>query len=163
MIIQLYDDDLLNGDGLREVVFLQGCPHHCKGCFNPETWPQKEETRETREKTLEFMIRLTEKLGKDYIDGVTISGGEPLVNYNVDETQRIAELAKEMGKTVWVYSGYYWNEIKDLPVMKYIDVLCEGPFKEQLKSPDLPWVGSLNQRVIDVQKSLKMNAICLKQ
>ena len=83
MIIHIYDDDLLNGDGIREVVFLQGCHHHCKGCFNQETWEFKKPTPESELKDSEYLKHLDDKLSQDYIDGVTISGGDPLAPENL--------------------------------------------------------------------------------
>jgi anaerobic ribonucleoside-triphosphate reductase activating protein len=160
MIVQVYDDDLLNGVGIREVVFLQGCPHHCKGCFNPETWEFKKETEESRKKDLYYIEHLKNKLSKSYISGLTISGGDPFANIN--ELEELIELAKSCNKNIWVYTGFTYEYLfKKYPdILKSIDVLCDGPFIEYLKSPDKPWVGSSNQRVIDVQKSLKLGSIC---
>lgn len=157
MIVQVYDNDLLNGLGIREVVFLQGCHHHCKGCFNPETWEFKKETPEAINKSEEFKHKVINKLKEPYIDGITISGGDPLASENLEETESLCTIAKALHKTVWIYTGYKWESVKDLFIMKLIDVICDGPFIESLKSPDKPWVGSSNQRVIDVQKSLKEN------
>ncbi len=159
MIIQVYDDDLLNGTGIREVVFLQGCPHHCKGCFSPETWEFKNETPETISKTEEFKRRIVAKLKEPYIEGITLTGGDPLAPENLKETEDLCTTAKALHKTVWIYTGYTWEDVKNLFVMKLTDVLCEGPFVESLKSPEKPWVGSSNQRVIDVQKSLENSTI----
>lgn len=161
MIIQLYDDDMLNGEGIREVVFLQGCPHHCKGCFSPETWGFKEDTEETREKTIAFRQRLVHKLQQPYISGITITGGDPLDSSNVVEALELAKIAKKYGKNVWIYTGFDWDEIKDYYIMEFTDVVCDRPFIESLKSPTKPWVGSQNQRVIDVKKSLKQDDIVL--
>ncbi len=156
MIIQVYDDDLINGTGVREVVFLQGCHHHCKGCFSPETWEFKKETPETLAKSSKFKTRVLKKLRESYIDGITITGGDPLAPENLKETEELCTMAKAYNKTVWVYSGYTWDKVKDLFIMNLIDVLCEGPFIESLKSPDKPWVGSSNQRVLDVKASLNL-------
>lgn len=151
MIIQVYDDDLLNGEGVREVAFLQGCPHHCKGCFSPETWEFKKDTEETLAKTAKFKKQLAEKLSQPYISGLTITGGDPLAPLNIAETTELCNLAKSKGKNVWVYTGYTWDYIKELPIINLIDVVCEGPFAESLKSPDKPWVGSSNQNVIKIK------------
>lgn len=148
MIIHIYDDDLLNGEGIREVVFLQGCPHHCKGCFSPETWEFKQETPESIAKDKEYIQHLSEKLSKDYISGLTITGGDPLAPQNRKQTEELCKLAKSFNKDVWVYTGYTYEDIKDLEILNLIDVLCEGPFIESLKSPEKPWVGSSNQNVI---------------
>ena len=151
MIIQVYDDDLLNGEGVREVVFLQGCPHHCKGCFSPETWEFKKDTEETLVKTAKFKKQLAEKLSQPYISGLTITGGDPLAPLNIEETTELCNLAKSKGKNVWVYTGYTWDYVKELPIINLIDVVCEGSFIESLKSPDKPWVGSSNQNVIKIK------------
>lgn len=151
MIIQVYDDDLLNGEGVREVAFLQGCPHHCKGCFSPETWEFKKDTEETLAKTAQFKKQLAEKLSQPYISGLTITGGDPLAPLNIEETTELCNLAKSKGKNVWVYTGYTWDYIKELLIINLIDVVCEGPFIESLKSPDKPWVGSSNQNVIKIK------------
>ena len=164
MIIHIYDDDLLNGDGIREVVFLQGCHHHCKGCFNQETWEFKKPTPESELKDSEYLKHLDDKLSQDYIDGVTISGGDPLAPENLYLIRIIIDIAKRHEKTIWIYSGYTYEHLSMVAydILKDIDVLCDGKFVEELKSPNKPWVGSSNQRVIDVQKSLKSGTILLK-
>lgn len=163
MIIQVYDEDLLNGAGLREVAFFQGCPHHCKNCFNSETWEFKKDTPESIDKSARFIIQIKNKLKEPYIDGITLSGGDPLAPQNLKEALFLATTAKSYGKTVWAYTGYTWEYLikssEHQAILKYIDVLCEGPFIEKLKSPDKPWVGSSNQRVINVIESLKNNKI----
>lgn len=164
MIIHIYDDDLLNGDGIREVVFLQGCHHHCKGCFNSETWEFKVPSFDDELKDAEKLIHLENKLKEDYIAGVTISGGDPLAPENVKQTSLIVDLAKKYNKTVWIYTGYLYEDLinKYYILLSNVDVLCDGPFIEELKSPEKPWVGSSNQRVIDVQKSIKQGTVVLK-
>lgn len=171
MIIQVYDDDLLNGEGIREVVYLQGCPHHCKGCFNPETWEFKPETPETEARTKQFIDHIIEKLKDPYITGITITGGDPFGNHeNAVQTMKLAGLAKRFNKDVWIYTGSTYEELmNDIKsghrIIKHVldntDVLCDGRFVEKLKSPNKPWVGSENQRVIDVQKTLKANKVIL--
>lgn len=148
-------DDMLNGDGLRTVLWLAGCEHHCKNCQNPITWDicggllfddsAKEE--------------LFTELNHDYISGITFSGGDPLHTKNREEVGRLIEEIHEKfpDKTIWVYSGYLWNDVKDLPFMKYVDVLVDGPFIEDLKDVNLHWKGSYNQHVIDVKKTLNDN------
>lgn len=163
MVIQVYDDDMLNGKGLREVVFFQGCSHRCPGCFNPETWEFKGETKESIKIKNEFFKRVSNKLDKDYIDGITLTGGDPLEPKNVNQALEFIMLAKSKNKTVWVYTGYLYEQIKDMypGLITLIDVLCDGPFIQSLKSPEKPWVGSSNQRVIDVQESLRQNKVVL--
>ena len=139
-------DDMLNGDGLRVVLWVAGCTHHCKNCQNPETWdinsgiPFDKEAKE----------EIFDELKKPYISGITFSGGDPL---HPKHRKQVLELAKEIKekfptKTVWCYTGFLYEEVKDIENLKYIDVLVDGEFKEELKDVNLPWVGSSNQRII---------------
>lgn len=154
-------DDMLNGDGLRTVLWVAGCSHGCKNCQNPITWdicggiPFDEAAKE----------ELFAELEKDYISGITFSGGDPLHVKNRDEVGAlIREIHKKFpGKTIWVYTGYLWDEVRDLPYMKYVDVLVDGKFVEALKDTTLHWKGSSNQKVIDVKKSLKTGKIVLHE
>lgn len=152
-------EDMLNGEGLRSVLWLAGCTHHCKNCQNPITWdinggiPFDEAARQ----------ELFKSLDKDYISGITFSGGDPLHPQNRKEVFELAKEVKEKfpTKTVWLYSGFSWEEFKNEPGVKYLDVVADGEFVEELKDVRLPWVGSSNQRVIDVQKTLKNGEVCL--
>lgn len=145
-------DDMLNGDGLRTVLWLAGCSHACPGCHNPVTWDENggllfdDEARQ----------ELFSHLGKDYTAGITYSGGDPLFPATRDDLTRLAALVREKfpDKTQWLYTGYLWEEVRDLPVMNYIDVLVDGRFIIDLKDEQIYWRGSSNQRVIDVKKSL---------
>ena len=152
-------DDMLNGDGLRTVLWVAGCSHGCKNCHNPITWdicggiPFDEAAKK----------ELFEALEPDYISGITFSGGDPLHMQNRGE---VGELIKEVrekypNKTIWVYTGYTWDDVKDLPYLQYADVLVDGPFVEALKDVTLHWKGSANQRVIDVKKTLEKGEIVL--
>ena len=152
-------EDMHNGEGLRSVLWLAGCTHHCKNCQNPITWdinggiPFDEAAKQ----------ELFESLDKDYISGITFSGGAPLPPQNRKEVFELAKEVKEKfpTKTVWLYSGFSWEEFKNEPGVKYLDVVADGEFVEELKDVRLPWVGSSNQRVIDVQKTLKNGEVCL--
>ncbi len=152
-------DDMLNGDGLRTVLWVAGCNHHCEGCHNPITWdingglPFDEEAEN----------ELFEKLKPDYISGITFSGGDPLHPKNRDEITRLAKKAREMfpKKTVWLYTGYSFDEIKELEIMRYLDVLVDGEFKKELLDEKLHWKGSANQRVIEVPETLQVGRIVL--
>lgn len=152
-------DDMLNGAGLRTVLWVAGCSHCCKGCHNPVTWDPNggllfdEEAKE----------ELYEKLNKDYIAGITFSGGDPLY---IGNRQEITELARDIKvnfsqKNIWMYTGFEWESIKHLPVMQYVDVLVDGEYDENRKDTQLYWRGSANQRVIDVQAALKSDKIVL--
>lgn len=154
-------DDMLNGDGLRTVLWVAGCSHGCKNCQNPITWdicggiPFDEAAKE----------ELFAELEKDYISGITFSGGDPLHVKNRGEVGGlIYEIHKKFpDKTIWVYTGYLWDEVRDLPYMKYVDVLVDGKFVEALKDTTLHWKGSSNQNVIDVKKSLKTGKMVLHE
>lgn len=152
-------DDMLNGDGLRTVLWVAGCSHHCKGCQNPITWDENgglpfDEAAENE---------LFEKLSKPYISGITFSGGDPLFEGNRAEVRRLVKrCASEFpGKTIWLYTGYIWEDIFDLPFLKYVDVLVDGRFEQALFDKKLHWKGSSNQRVIDVKKSLAEDKVIL--
>ena len=152
-------DDMLNGDGLRTVLWVAGFSHGCKNCQNPITWdicggiPFDEAAKK----------ELFEALEPDYISGITFSGGDPLHMQNREEIgQLICEVRERFPhKTIWVYSGYTWEEVKDLPYLKLADVLVDGRFEEELKDVTLHWKGSANQRVIDIQKTLESGEIVL--
>ena len=152
-------DDMLNGDGLRTVLWVAGCNHHCEGCQNPITWdinggiPFDEEAEN----------ELFQKLAPDYISGLTFSGGDPLHPQNRAEITRLAKKSRELfpKKDIWVYTGYSFDEIKDLEIMQFIDVLVDGEFKIELLDEKLHWKGSANQRVIEVPETLKVGRIVL--
>lgn len=152
-------DDMLNGDGLRVVLWVAGCEHCCPGCQNPVTWDING--------GLEFdenaKREIFDELEKDYVSGITLSGGDPLHTMNRED---IGELINEISdrfpsKTIWLYSGYEWHDVKDLPFMRRIDIMVDGPFVEKLKDNSIPWRGSSNQKVIDVKKSLEISKLVL--
>ena len=146
-------DDMLNGDGLRVVLWVAGCSHCCKDCHNPATWdPDGGLPFDDKAKQEIFC-----ELERDYISGLTLSGGDPLHPANLMDVTAFAKEVREKypDKTIWLYTGSDWEEIKDLPVIKYIDVLVDGEFRTDLKDVKLRWKGSSNQRVIDVQDTLK--------
>jgi len=146
-------EDMLNGEGLRVVLWVSGCNHHCKNCQNPITWDEKgglpfDSAAEDE---------LFEALAKPYIDGITFSGGDPLFPANRGEVFRLIKKCRKLlpEKTIWLYTGYKWEEIKDLEGISDIDVIAEGEFIEELKDNNLHWVGSSNQRVIRVKEALR--------
>lgn len=152
-------DDMLNGDGLRAVLWTAGCTHCCDGCQNPETWDVSGGIEFDKQAEDE----LFEALAPDYISGITFSGGDPLHPFNREEVLRLAKKLKDLmpQKTVWLYTGYLWEELKDKIDLSNIDVLIDGEFKQELNDNNLKWIGSSNQRIIDVQKSLETNSIIL--
>ena len=172
-------DDMNNGNGLRVVLWLSGCSHHCYNCQNPQTWnpnsgiPFDESAKQ----------EIFNELSKDYISGITFSGGDPLHKNNLDE---VLKLVKEIrisfpDKTIWLYTGYdfdllnsKYNEYKYTPfaanadewltrweIISNVDVLIDGEYIDEQRDITLKWRGSSNQRVIDVKQSLTQNKIVL--
>ena len=168
-----------NGDGLRVVLWLSGCSHHCYNCQNPQTWnpnsgiPFDESAKQ----------EIFNELSKDYISGITFSGGDPLHENNLDE---VLSLIKEIRisfpeKTIWLYTGYdfdllnsKYNEYKYTPfaanadewltrweIISNINVLVDGEYIDEQRDITLKWRGSSNQRVIDVKQSLAQNKVVL--
>lgn len=152
-------DDMLNGDGLRVVLWVAGCAHRCKDCQNPITWDPNDGI-EFCQKEIE---ELFDYMSKDYISGITYSGGDPLYIDNREDITNLAKVFRDRfpDKTQWLYTGYWYDDVKDLEIMKYIDVIVDGPFINTLKDNTLHWKGSSNQRVIDVQKSRELSTIVL--
>ena len=152
--------DIANGPGVRVSIFMQGCEFHCKNCFNKETWGfdgGEEFTDETIEKVLNAC-------DKEYIEGLSILGGEPMHPKNIEGTTKLAKAFKEKfpNKTLWVWSGFTFEKyLKDKPVLNYVDVLVDGQYVDELHNPTLKWKGSSNQRVIDVKNSLKKDKVIL--
>lgn len=160
-----------NGDGLRVVLWLSGCSHHCYNCQNPQTWnpnngiPFDEDAKQ----------EIFEELSKDYISGITLSGGDPLYQENVSQVLSLIKEIKEKfpDKTIWLYTGYtyeqiMWPVITDdfnperdklisgkRKILQLCDVLVDGEYIDEQRDITLKWKGSANQRVIDVQKSIK--------
>ena len=146
-------DDMKNGDGLRVVLWVAGCTHCCKGCQNPMTWDPNGGLLFDDDAKNE----LFSELEKSYISGVTFSGGDPLHPANELTVKTLISEIKEKfpNKTVWLYTGSKWEEIYNSSNVSQIDVLVDGEFIEELKDYKLLWKGSRNQRVIDVQATLK--------
>lgn len=146
-------DDMLNGDGLRVVLWIAGCSHCCKECHNPVTWdphggvPFDDNARQ----------EIFDQLDKPYISGITFSGGDPFHSANRPEVRSfMAEIREKYpDKTIWLYTGDVWENVRNDAAMQYIDVLVDGEFVVEEKDTTLRWKGSRNQRVIDVQESLK--------
>ena len=145
--------DVANGPGFRVSLFVSGCRNACKGCFNPETWS----FTYGQEFTYETVSEIDRLLEDSNIDGLSILGGDPFEPENRDTIERLCEYISIFPpyKTIWMWTGYLFEDLKDLPVMKYIDVLVDGPFIQELRDLRLPYSGSSNQRIIDVRASLK--------
>lgn len=152
-------DDMLNGDGLRVVLWLSGCSHCCYKCQNPVTWDPNGGLAFDEAAKAE----LFEHLGKSYISGITFSGGDPLyIGNRLDLLQLIKEIKEKFPtKTMWLYTGYLWEEIKRLELVSYLDVVVDGEFVYEQMDTTLKWKGSANQRVINVQESLEKGEVVL--
>lgn len=170
--IKIDTEDVCNGEGLRVTLFLSGCTHHCYNCQNPQTWdvnsgiPFDESAKE----------ELFRELNKDYISGLTLTGGDPLHKANLDGVLNIVnEFRLSFGntKTIWLYTGYEWSQLfndgvytskehaglKRRNIVKQCDVLVDGQYIDSQRDVTLRWKGSSNQHVIDMQKSLKQNEV----
>ncbi len=152
-------DDMLNGDGLRTVLWLSGCSHCCKDCQNPVTWDANGGLLFDGEAKKE----LFEKLGKAHISGITLSGGDPLYYASRSDVLALLEEIHELfpEKSVWMYTGFTWETVSGLEIMDYVDVLVDGEFVPELKDNQLHWRGSSNQKVIDVKASRNQGRIVL--
>ena len=156
---------LVDGPGIRVVVFMQGCALRCLYCHNPDTW-----TLDGNKDALDFTPEeLVKKISRfrSYFEksggGVTFSGGDPLYVHNILEVTALAKEIKEKypNKTIWLYTGSLWEELQDEKILKYLDVMVDGEFMVDKKDVSLKWKGSSNQRVIDVQKSLAEGRVVL--
>lgn len=150
---------MLNGDGLRCVLFVSGCAWLCPDCQNPIT--------HNPEYGLEFdqsaLLEIFNELFHDYISGLTISGGDPLFPSNREAVETICQKVKSVfpDKTIWLYTGYKWEAIRHLNLLRYVDVLVDGRFEKDKADINYHWAGSTNQRVIDVQSSLMEGKVVL--
>ena len=154
--------DISDGPGVRVSIFMQGCAFNCKNCFNPET----HDFNGGKEFTDATIDRILELSDNDNIEGLSILGGEPMHPRNIENTTKLAKAFKERfpNKNIWAWSGFKFDrDLKDKEVLKYIDVLVDGQYVDALHDPTLEWRGSSNQRVINVQESLKEHKVVLKE
>lgn len=153
------DCDQLNGPGLRVVLWVAGCAHACPGCQNQQTWNPASGIEFTDEAKHE----LFDKLSKDYISGITFSGGDPLFVGNRDTITKLAKEIRETfpNKTIWLYTGYVYEQVEDLEIMKYLDVLVDGPFVMEKANINTHWTGSDNQRVINIPETRERKNVVL--
>ena len=155
----LQTDSIVDGPGLRAVLWTQGCLHHCKGCQNPSTWNFDGGGLVPIKDVLEAIDEL------EYHTGLTLSGGDPM--YQVSECLEVVKYARKKGLDIWVYTGFTWEELmkmsKKNPIylefLNYVDVLVDGRFILKERDLSLLFRGSRNQRLIDVQKTLKSGNI----
>ena len=161
--------DIANGEGVRVTLFVSGCTHHCKNCFNPETWDfnyGKPFDKATEDE-------LIEALRPSYIKGLTLLGGEPMEPRNQERLLPLLKrVRKEFGNTknIWSYTGFVLDKNLKLgrahceytdELLRQLDVLVDGPFVESLKNISLKFRGSSNQRIIDVPKTLESGKVVL--
>lgn len=152
--------DIANGPGVRVSVFMQGCAFHCKNCFNQETW----DFDKGLEFTDEVIDNIIDLCKPSHIKGLSILGGEPWHPNNIEGTSKLVKRFKELlpNKTIWSWSGYLFEEyLSKQDAIKYVDVIVDGRFVDELRNPNLHFKGSSNQRVIDVKKSLLSKDIVL--
>lgn len=159
--------DMLNGEGLRVVLWTSGCSHHCQACQNPITWDPDDGLVFDEQAKNEIF----EELEKEWCSGLTLSGGDPLFIKNRETMASLVAEVKQKypNKDIWCYTGYTWKELmsqieddENLKViLNNIDVLLDGRFMLHLALEKLHYVGSSNQQIIDVKKSLTNNEVCL--
>ena len=167
--IKISKCDIANGTGVRVVLWIAGCSHKCNGCHNPNTWDYNAGKIFDKDAKNE----LFDALSKEYVDGITFSGGDPLNEHNIITVLTLVKSIKDKfpNKTIWLYTGYTWEQIMNgsdnnmkirKNIINLLDILVDGPFEIDKKDITLLWKGSSNQRVIDVQKTLKEDRIVCK-
>lgn len=163
--------DISNGEGIGISLFVQGCPFHCKNCFNSETW----DFNGGKEWNKNVSVIFLELLNRNYIRRVSILGGEPFSDQNVSEVESLVQEIRNNfsdKKTIWIYSGYKWEDIwtgenansynrKRQHILQLCDVFIDGQYIDGLRDLKLHWRGSSNQRVIDTKKTLQTGEIVL--
>lgn len=151
--------DISNGPGVRISIFMQGCSFHCDNCFNPETW----DFSQGKEFTDEVIDKVLDLCNIDYIQGLSILGGEPLHAKNIEGTTKLAkEFNKRFPKKdLWIWTGFLFEQVKDKEIMNYVNVLVDGQYKDDERNWELKYRGSKNQRVIDIKETLKQNKIII--
>ena len=154
----IFYDDMKNGVGLRVTLFVSGCDHKCKGCQNPMTHdPESGEPFDEN-----ALNRIRKHLNHSYIDGLTLTGGDPLFHSNRKDINNLIDIIKSEfpTKTIWLYTGYKLDKIMEDPELKEIaskvDVIVDGKFKLNKLDANYPWAGSTNQQVIDMKETMKV-------
>ena len=161
-ITQIRKTDVANGTGIRVTIFVAGCTHRCAGCFNREYF-SFEAGELVTDDMIDHIIQLAQK---DYIEGLSVLGGEPLQQvFDKTLVTLLKRFKQEVGKSVWIYSGYTYEEAiqrqERLDILSYCDVLVDGKFELKQKDLRLKFRGSRNQRIIDVQRSLNEQGVIL--
>ena len=151
--IDIINETITDGEGLRISIYVSGCTHYCKECHNSFSWNFNQGTKITPE----FITELIQKFKSDpLLDGITFSGGDPLHPDNAKDLLWILQVLKEASINIWVYTGYTYEELLENDIQKacleYIDVLVDGPFILEKKDPELLFRGSSNQRILCLKK-----------
>lgn len=152
-VLDIVRGTTVDGPGFRTSIYLAGCRHACPGCHNPESW--------SFDGGEEMTVAQIMDVAREEDFDVTFSGGDPM--YHPEEVRIIARKVHDMGHTVWLYTGFTWEELQKNPdlaqVLTEIDVIVDGPFIQALKERDLLFRGSSNQRIIDVARSLESGKV----
>lgn len=151
---RIYPCDFVNGPGCRVVLFVTGCLHKCEGCYNKSTWNPRNGT----EFTSETIEEIRELLSKDYIQGITLTGGDPLYPDNRKTIEALLKCLHNSHphKDVWMWTGYKFEDVKDLELLNYVDVIIDGKYNKDLPTKKL-WRGSDNQRLWQKQNEVWTN------
>lgn len=161
--MKVFNLDVVNGKGTRITLFVSGCEHHCKGCYNQGTWDRNAGLPYTQEMENYIIDKLNDK--RIIRRGLSISGGEPLEVYNVETVLNLCKRVKSetSNKDIWLWTGFTFEELTDeqKQVLPYVDILIDGKFIEEEKDWGILFRGSTNQRIIDVKKSLEQNKMVL--
>ena len=149
-------DSVVDGEGIRNTLFISGCLHHCHGCHNPQTWDFDYGYKFTKEKQKEFIKKCKDN---PLLDGITISGGDPVYS-----SKELIPFLKEYKKenpthTIWLYTGFKYEDIKDNEILKLIDVLVDGEYIKEFRDITLAFRGSSNQRIIRLEKGIAYDSI----
>lgn len=145
-------ESMADGEGVRAAFYFQGCMHHCPGCHNPTTHDFSSGELITPEMIETFAREINQR---PYLSGITLTGGDPLYHPEAIERFLTTLLPKlTHRKTVWLYTGFLWEEVFDLPLMRMVDVVVDGPFEQSYADKRLAYRGSANQRLIDAHRSL---------
>lgn len=150
-LLQVMPETILDGDGIRYSIYLSGCSHSCCGCHNPESWNPLEGTPLTDERITQMIAEIN---SNPLLDGVTFSGGDPFYN-PIGFGELLRRVKEETHQNIWCYTGYKYEQIladpTRAPLLRWIDVLVDGPFVKALYDPTLPFRGSSNQRIIQLK------------
>lgn len=151
-------DSVVDGEGIRNVIFVSGCLHKCKGCHNPQTWDFNYGYEFTQEIQNKFIEKCKEN---PMLNGITVSGGDPI--YSSKELILFLKKYKKENPThtIWLYTGFKCEDIKDNEILNFVDVLVDGKFEIDKKDLTLAFRGSSNQRIIDVQETLRQGKVIL--